>query len=72
MMPYGNTWRIHRKLFHRFFTVSTADRFDDKIRKAVNTFLRLLAESPEHFLSHAHLYVRSQSTIALSRAYHVP
>jgi hypothetical protein len=55
MMPYGNTWRIHRKLFHRFFNVSTADQFDDKIYKAVDVFLHRLLKSPDRFLKHAHL-----------------
>ncbi|KAF9645500.1 cytochrome P450 [Thelephora ganbajun] len=66
MMPYGNTWRIHRKLFHRFFNVSVADQFDDKIHKAVNVFLHRLSESPERFLKHAHFLTGS---LTLSVAY---
>jgi len=56
-MHYGNTWRIHRRLFHRFFNVSVADQFDDKIHKAINVFLRRLSESPGRFLNHVQLYV---------------
>ncbi|KAF9646526.1 cytochrome P450 [Thelephora ganbajun] len=66
LMPYGNTWRIHRKLFHRFFNVSVADQFDDKIHKAVNVFLHRLSESPERFLKHAHFLTGS---LTLSVAY---
>ena len=57
MMPYGDTWRIHRKLFHRFFNVAVIDQHDEKIEKAVNVLLRRLSESPERFLKHVHLYV---------------
>ena len=57
LMQYGNTWRTHRRLFHRFFNVSVVDQFDDKIYKAVNTFLLRLSQSPERFLKHVHLYV---------------
>ena len=56
-MRYGNTWRIHRRLFHRFFNVSVADQFDDKIYNAIDVFLRRLSETPERFLEHARLYV---------------
>lgn len=66
MMHYGNTWRAHRKLFHRFFNVSVADQFDDKIYKAVNAFLRRLSESPDCFLKHVHLWVGPLLILALS------
>jgi hypothetical protein len=59
-MPYNNIWRIHRRLFHRFFNASVADQFDDKIYKAVNVFLHRLSESPERFLKHTHLCVSLQ------------
>jgi len=70
MMEYGNTWRIHRRLFHRFFNTSVADQFDDKICEAINGFLRRLSESPERFLKYADLYVGPRSTLVLSRAHH--
>jgi len=66
MMPYGNTWRIHRKLFHRFFNITVVDQFDDKVSKAVNNFLRRLSESPDRFLNHAHFLAGS---LTLSIAY---
>jgi len=70
-MEYGNTWRIHRRLCHRFFNASVADQFDDKIREAISVFLRRLSESPERFLEHTHLYVgRRSETLALSLAHH--
>jgi len=68
-MRYGNLWRTSRRLFHRFFNVSTVSRFDDKIHKAVGVFLRRLSESPDRFLKHAHLYVSLRSILALSRAH---
>lgn len=57
IMHYGNTWRIHRRLFYRFFNISVVNQFDDKIYKAVNVFFRRLSDSPERFLNHVHLYV---------------
>ena len=57
LMPYGNLWRIHRRLMNRFFNPSVVNRFYDEIYKAVNVFLRRLSESPERFLKHAHLCV---------------
>ena len=57
VMHYGSTWRNHRRLFHRFYNVSVADQFDDKMYKAVNVFLHRLSESPERFLKHVHLCV---------------
>ncbi|KAF9786299.1 cytochrome P450 [Thelephora terrestris] len=68
VMHYGTTWRNHRRLFHRFFNISVADQFDDKIHKAVNVFLRRLAESPERFLKHVHFLTGS---LTLSIAYGV-
>ena len=62
-MQYGNIWRTHRKLFHRFFNISAASQFDDKIHKAVSVFLHRLSDSPERFLKHAHLYVSFRSII---------
>ena len=56
-MNYGSLWRSHRRLMHRFFSVSVADIFDDKIHQAVGVFLRRLLESPERCVNHASLYV---------------
>jgi len=66
MMHYGNTWRIHRRLFHRFFNISVADQFDDKIHNAIDVFLHRLSESPERFLKHVHLYVGTYPRTVLS------
>jgi len=71
-MPYGNTWRIHRRLFHRFLNVSVVDQFDDKIHRAVNVFLLRLFDSPERFMNHAHLYACPHLISAFSRAHSVP
>ncbi|KAF9786329.1 cytochrome P450 [Thelephora terrestris] len=65
-MPYGKTWRVHRKVFHRFFNVAVVGQYDDKICKAVNVFLHRLSESPDRFLEHAHFLAGS---LNLSVAY---
>jgi hypothetical protein len=54
-MHYGKTWRIHRKLFDRFFNIAVADQFDDKIYEAVNVFLNRISRYPDRFLEHVHL-----------------
>ena len=72
LMPYGNLWRIHRRLMNRFFNPSVVNRFDDEIYKAVNVFLRRLSESPERFLKHAHLCVMPYSIPALSWTHRIP
>ena len=56
-MPYGNRWRIHRRLFHRFFNASAIERLDPQLFKGIRRFLRQLAESPEDFADHTRLYV---------------
>ncbi|KAF9645498.1 CyP450 monooxygenase [Thelephora ganbajun] len=66
IMPYGNAWRVHRRLLHRFFNASVVNQFDDKIHKAVNVFLHRLSESPERFLKHVRFLTGS---LALSVAY---
>lgn len=71
-MDYGNTWRIHRRLFHRFFNISTAGQFDGEIDKAIKVFLNRLSESPGRFLRHIHLYAGSLvPTLVLSWANYV-
>lgn len=71
MMHYGNTWRIHRRLFHRFFNISAVEQFDDKIHKAVNVFFRRLSDSPERFLDHVHLYVNFRTLYRLTLTIHL-
>jgi len=56
-LPYGNRWRIHRRLFHKFFNVSAVERFDPRLFKGIRDFLRRLAEFPEDFADHTRLYV---------------
>jgi len=55
-MPYGNRWRTHRRLFHRFFNVSAVDRFDSRLFKGIRDFPGRLADSPEDFADHTRLY----------------
>ena len=71
-MHYGNLWRVHRRLMHRFFNGSVVDMFDDKMHQAVNVFLRRLIESPERCLNHAELYVSSGFILAMPRTHHAP
>jgi len=69
-MRYGSLWRTHRRLIHRFFSVSNTNIFDDKIYQAAKVFLRRLLESPERCVSHASLYVSPHLILAPSRAHH--
>ena len=54
-MPYGPRWRTHRKLFHDFISISTANNYDPHQVKVVSDFLVNMNRSPEDFMKHIHL-----------------
>ena len=63
---YGDKWRIHRRLFHEFFTAATVDRYDEDQKKAASRLLNNLSEHPADFRHHIQL---ATGSIALSIAY---
>jgi hypothetical protein len=72
-IPYENGWRTHRRLFHRFFSVSTVERFDPRLFKGTHDFLRRLADFPESYSSVrnvlASIWTKGLSGDVLSKAW---
>ncbi len=55
LLGNGETWRKHRKEFHRFFSVASVARYNDLIEIGARQFLRKLLETPAVFSEHAQL-----------------
>ncbi|RDB18403.1 hypothetical protein Hypma_000371 [Hypsizygus marmoreus] len=63
LMPYGDRWREHRKLFHQSFSPTASKLFRPKILKATHGLLRrILDDQPDVDLC-AHLLHMSGETI---------
>lgn len=54
-MPYGLRWRAHRRLFHDFIDISTAENYDVNQIKVVSNFLVHLHKEPKAFREHIEL-----------------
>ncbi|EKM55886.1 uncharacterized protein PHACADRAFT_121872 [Phanerochaete carnosa HHB-10118-sp] len=52
MMPYGENWRNHRRLFHQHFRPQAINLYHDQILKGARILIQLLLESPDDFLGH--------------------
>ena len=55
LLSNGETWRRHRKEFHRFFSVTAVARYNDLIEVGARRFLKKLLENPAAFSEHAQL-----------------
>ena len=66
LFEYGERWRIHRRLFHEFFNITTLDRYDEDQRKAASKLLKNLSEHPSDFHHHVQL---ATGSLALSITY---
>ena len=56
LMPYGPSWREHRKIFHQhFYPNAVAAYVPKQLAEARKTLLRI-AEHPEEFRDHIRLY----------------
>ena len=51
-MPYGDTWRRHRRLFHNHFNPSASLIYRDVQMKEAHSLLRSLVDNPEDFARH--------------------
>ena len=61
LMPYGTSWRQHRKVFHQYFYPNAAAEYIPKqLSEARKTLLRIV-ERPEEFRDHIRLYVSLDS-----------
>ena len=66
VFEYGERWRTHRWLFHQFFNIAKADRYDEDQRRAASRLLRNLGDNPADFRHHVQL---ATGSLALSITY---
>ncbi|EKM55873.1 uncharacterized protein PHACADRAFT_209385 [Phanerochaete carnosa HHB-10118-sp] len=52
LLPYGDGWRIRRRLFHQQFRPMAVPHYHPMQVKGVHGLLRSLLDSPEHFRDH--------------------
>ncbi|EDR09902.1 uncharacterized protein LACBIDRAFT_233802 [Laccaria bicolor S238N-H82] len=55
-LPYGATWRSHRKAFHEHFHSNIVSKYQPIQAEAAKTFLRRLLASPDDFMEHMRHY----------------
>ncbi|KAF9245654.1 cytochrome P450 [Melanogaster broomeanus] len=59
LMPYGDEWRLHRKIFHHAFRAPvTPNYWPIQIRKA-HQLVQSLIQAPEHFFEHIQTFAAS-------------
>ncbi|GJE96465.1 cytochrome P450 [Phanerochaete sordida] len=51
-IPYGDSWREHRRIFNRHFRTSALTRYHPRQAKAAHRLLQLLLDAPQDFASH--------------------
>ncbi|GLB41231.1 putative cytochrome P450 family protein [Lyophyllum shimeji] len=52
LLPYGEHWRAHRRIFHQEFNATACRRFRPDQLNATHRFLQKLLDSPEQFMRH--------------------
>ena len=51
-LPYGPSWRRHRRSFHNFFNINAVSKYQPIQRREVHAFLRRLLDTPDNFFHH--------------------
>ena len=51
-MPYGETWRRHRRMFHEYFRPQAIPQYHSAMLKGARGLLELLVNKPTNFLRH--------------------
>lgn len=51
-IPYGEDWRRHRRLFHKYFNQISAKGYYDIQSKEAHALLRSLIDKPDDFALH--------------------
>jgi cytochrome P450 len=52
LMPYGQWWRQHRRLFHEYFHRNAVTEYQPVQRQETHAFLRRLLVTPDNFFHH--------------------
>jgi cytochrome P450 len=55
LMPYGDRWRAHRKMFHQSFQAGAVSTFHPQETEAARQLLLNLYHKPGDFISHFRL-----------------
>lgn len=55
LLSYGDYWRAHRKLSHRYFRAQEIPNYHQSMRKSVHQLLGLLRDSPENLIDQVRL-----------------
>ena len=55
MMPYGERWRVRRRLCHEALNVGTTESFTSYQYRYAYRFLSRLLEEPENFIQETEL-----------------
>ncbi|KAL0578893.1 hypothetical protein V5O48_003126 [Marasmius crinis-equi] len=58
-MPYSDTWRLHRKTLHQYFTPRAVAEYQPIQADMATSLIKNLTSSPENFFSHVHQYAGS-------------
>jgi hypothetical protein len=56
-MPYGQSWKDHRKIFHQELNPAGVMRCRPHILVATRKFLRAILRSPDDFMAHLRQFV---------------
>ncbi|KAF9238521.1 cytochrome P450 [Melanogaster broomeanus] len=68
MLPYGDEWRLHRKLFHQAFRLESESRHREVYLTRARTLLTNLLDAPADFEVHLKSFVAS-NVMALAYGY---
>ncbi|KAK0199540.1 cytochrome P450 [Desarmillaria ectypa] len=63
-MPYGNDWRVHRRLFQQTLNAKAASHFRPQVLDATREVLRRLLDRPEEFMTHLRYNSRALNSMA--------
>ncbi|KAH7884390.1 cytochrome P450 [Phlebopus sp. FC_14] len=66
MLPYGNTWRLHRRLYHQAFRAEVAVRYRPMQVRRARQLLLDLQHKPDDYVEHLHWH---SASIIMSAVY---
>jgi cytochrome P450 len=62
LMPYGQKWRTHRRVFHQMFRGDAIVKYHPVLLSKIHNLLRHFAEDPNDFREH----IRTSATLNCS------
>lgn len=52
LMPYGERWRLHRKMFNQHFRAALIPEYHQKMLQEARTLVDLIEDTPDDFFKH--------------------